>query len=76
MRLRTLMNLTTNARAKAKIATEFGFDIESPIPLHTISPALDIILLRPSDPAHSEFGGIAKLAYQLLIDAILTKPAA
>jgi len=76
MRLRTLMDMTTTLRAKTKIASDYGFDTESPIPLQTISPALDIILGRPGDPAYSEFSGIAKLAHQLLIDAILTKPAA
>jgi len=75
LRQRALMDMTTNQRAKASVASQYGFNTESPS-LQTISPALDIILSRPSNLAHSEFGGIAKLAHQLLIDAVLTKSAA
>ena len=41
-------------------------------PLLKISPALEIITSRPLDPAHSEFGGIAKQVQWLLTDLILT----
>ena len=36
-----------------------------------LSPALDIIRTRPSDPAHSEFGRISKMTHLLFIDQIL-----
>jgi hypothetical protein len=44
-----------------------------PVPLERIVLALDIILTRPSDPAYSEFQGLAKLLYSLLCDTILTE---
>ena len=44
-------------------------------PLQSVSPALDVILTRPGDPAHSEFGGITKLLHNLLLDAVLTESA-
>ncbi|KAF2857495.1 hypothetical protein K470DRAFT_223294, partial [Piedraia hortae CBS 480.64] len=34
-------------------------------------PALDIILFRPADPAHSEFNHITKLLHQQLLNQIL-----
>lgn len=43
--------------------------------LQLISLALDIIVTRPTDPAHSEYGSISNLLYKLLLNAIL-KPAA
>jgi hypothetical protein len=40
--------------------------------LFRLTPALDIILTRPSDPAHSEFGGIVRQLHTLLVDSILS----
>ena len=40
-------------------------------PLTRISPALDIIQTRPSDPAHLEYGGISRQAHSLLVTEIL-----
>ncbi len=40
-----------------------------------ISPALNLIQTRPSDPAHSEYGGVTKLLHTLLMSAILTPQA-
>ena len=42
------------------------------VPLEKFSPALDLILTRPPDPAHSEYGGQAKLMHDLLLETILT----
>ena len=58
-------------REKQKYCTSTGLDIATP-PLFSITPALDIITTRPSDPAHSEYGGISKCMHQLLMGAILT----
>lgn len=49
-----------------------GIDTPEVAPLTRISPALDVLLSRPADPAHSEFNGITHLAHQLLKDSILT----
>ena len=48
--------------------------MESP-PLSTILPALDLVMSRPTDTAHSEYGGITKLMHLLLLEAILTPQA-
>lgn len=55
-------------------AIKFGLSIEQP-PLTALAPALDIILSRPSDPAHSEFQGITKQMHFLLIERVLAAPA-
>ena len=44
-------------------------------PLQTISPALDLILSRPLDGAHSEYNGLSNLLHVLLCDGILTNTA-
>lgn len=46
-----------------------GLHVDAPIP--RLAPVLDIVLSRPSDPAHSELGGLTKLARQLFMEAIL-----
>ncbi|KAI9749068.1 MAG: hypothetical protein M4579_007019 [Chaenotheca gracillima] len=45
----------------------------NPPPLASISPALDLIQSRPSDPAHSEYLGLSEPAHELLLTAILTE---
>lgn len=59
-----------NLRAGVPVAP-LGPPAETP-PLTTISPALDIVHSRPSDPAHSEYGGVTKQLHLLLMNAILT----
>lgn len=39
--------------------------------LYQLSPALDIILSRPADLAHSEYNGLSQLMHNLLIKAEL-----
>jgi hypothetical protein len=78
--MRTRMHLETfqfkTAKSKADFADKVGKSIvPEPIPLERLAPALDIILTRPSDPAHSEFQGLAKLLHGLLYNAILTESA-
>jgi hypothetical protein len=58
-------------RDREKYATKWGLDTV-PSPLVDISPALDILLSRPSDPAHSEYQGLARLMHSLLLDTVLT----
>ena len=56
---------------KAKYAQKWGLSPEAPA-LIKLSPALDVILTRPADPAHSEFNGLAKQMHTLLLRSILT----
>ncbi|TVY12576.1 hypothetical protein LARI1_G009027 [Lachnellula arida] len=48
------------------VSTKWGIDLEDP-PLVKISPALDIILSQPSDPAYSKYNRLAKLMHKLLL---------
>jgi MULE transposase domain len=41
-------------------------------PLFTIAPSLNLDTFFPSDPCHSEYAGISKLAHSLLVDTILS----
>ena len=59
---------------KETFASQWGLSSEEPALLR-LFPALDVILTRPSDPAHSEYAGLCKQLHHLLLDAILT-PAA
>jgi hypothetical protein len=42
-------------------------------PLFTIAPSLHLDTFFPSDPCHSEYSGVSKLAHSLLVDTILSK---
>ena len=42
-------------------------------PLFNIAPSLNLDAFFPSDPCHSEYAGISKLAHSLLVDTILSK---
>ena len=59
---------------KEAFASRWGLSSEEPA-LMRLFPALDIILTRPSDPAHSEYAGLCKQLHQLLLEAILTPTA-
>ncbi|RYC62816.1 hypothetical protein CHU98_g3384 [Xylaria longipes] len=64
---RALDELMTTKAAKKKLSAELGISLQ-PSAVSEIAPALDVITTRPSDSAHSEFGGITKMLHQLLID--------
>ncbi|KAI1753016.1 hypothetical protein F4782DRAFT_95579 [Xylaria castorea] len=66
---RELESKPSNAKAKA-YASQWGLSDEKPA-LRLISPALDLVLSRPPDPAHSEYQGMSELMHTLLIDGIL-----
>jgi hypothetical protein len=52
------------------------YSIEKDKPrLCQIAPALDRILTRPGNPAHSEFNRLTQLIHELLVDSILTNKA-
>jgi hypothetical protein len=44
----------------------------SQTPLFQIAPSLNLVSFFPSDPCHSEYGGISKIAHSLLIENILS----
>jgi hypothetical protein len=52
------MEIYKTVAAKEKWARQWGLDTIHPV-LVDISPALDIILSRPGDPAHSEYQGLS-----------------
>lgn len=75
-RIRCAANAIPTATTRKTFLTNVGKSISANgIPLQRIVLALDVILTRPSDPAHSELKGIANLLHKLLIKAILTKQA-
>jgi hypothetical protein len=57
-----------------RYGTQWGMVNSNP-PLVSLSPALDLVLSRPLDPAHSEYNGLGNLMHFLLRDGILTKAA-
>ena len=57
---------TLSESEKLQYGTQWG--INGFPALSTIAPALDIILSRPFDPAHSEYKGLFELAHFLLRD--------
>jgi hypothetical protein len=70
-----LDTLTTKAEKQDFAEKRLSMRIEPPV-LPLITPALNLVLTRPSDPAHSEYNGLTKQFHLLLIDAVLTKGAA
>lgn len=60
--------------AQKAYCQEWGLT-ENPSPLDKISPCLDLVQSKPSNPAHSEYSGIAKFLQELLFTAILTTKA-
>ena len=74
--MRAEMNGLNSKLARNKYGTNWGLNPEpANPPLVQISPALDLILSRPAEPAHSEYGGISTPSHDTLIQAFLTKPA-
>ncbi|KAM7201547.1 hypothetical protein V8F20_004775 [Naviculisporaceae sp. PSN 640] len=65
--------LTTGNKQKA-YSKQWGINQQRPA-LFDLSPALDVILSRPSDPAHSEYKGVTAFIHEMLIKAILTPSA-
>lgn len=60
--------------AKENFGIQWGVNNPHP-PLRLISPAADLVLSRPIDPAHSEFNGLSNLMHVLLKDGILAPKA-
>jgi hypothetical protein len=68
------MESLKTATDKRTYGSQWGLSEERPA-LIDISPALDLILSRPPDPAHSEYQGMTALLHGLLVDGILTPTA-
>ncbi|EFW13347.1 conserved hypothetical protein [Coccidioides posadasii str. Silveira] len=72
-----LLNLRAEIEAKRTVRERealwktHGLAKESP-PVLKICPALNLVTFFPSDPCHSEFSGLSKIAHTLLISHILT----
>jgi hypothetical protein len=56
---------------KEKIAKKYGLSVHE-TPLFDIAPSLNLDSFFPSDPCHSEYAGITKLAHQILLGSILS----
>ena len=68
-----------NGRRVADDRTRYGVlwgTAKKPPTLATLTPALDLIVTRPADPLHSEFGGISRMMHEMLVDSILTTKSA
>ena len=64
-------------QGREAFGTTWGIDPEpSSMALTTIAPALDLLLSRPGDPAHSEYQGLSSMMHNLLLEAILTPSSA
>ncbi|KXT04126.1 hypothetical protein AC579_8969 [Pseudocercospora musae] len=59
---------------RAEFGRQYGMAAE-PAALQKISLALDIIMSRPGDPAHSEFNCITNMLHELLLAEILAASA-
>ena len=74
MQQRDTMSAIRATKKREVFASQWGLSPEEPA-LFRLFPALDIIVTRPSDPAHSEYAGLCKQLHQLLLEAILTAQA-
>ena len=72
MRMRQGIKELRTKKDKNTRATKWGLAVDEP-PLLQLSPALDVILTRPGDTAHSEYNGISRMMHELLIQGILNK---
>lgn len=72
--MRQQIDALPTVAAKKANGSQWGLSEDRP-KLADLSPALDLILSRPPDPAHSEYNGLSELMHCLLLDRILTAPA-
>lgn len=73
--MRAHMDSQTSQAQRNTYSKSTGLLPETGVPLAQLTPALDLVLSRPNDPAHSEFGGLSELMHGLLMESILTVPA-
>lgn len=70
--MRKKVSTLRTMKKKVDYCQSNGLDMDD-LPLLALSPALDLIVTCPSDPAHSEYAGISKQLHSLLINVILSK---
>ncbi|KAF7532596.1 hypothetical protein G7054_g7828 [Neopestalotiopsis clavispora] len=70
--MQSAMKELPNGSQQDRYGTQWGIATPEP-PLAQIFPALDLILTRPMDAAHSEYQGLTTLMHFLLRDGILSK---
>ena len=62
---------TLDNTARARYYSAWGLAAIDIVPLTLLSPALNLLLSRPTDPTHLEYQGMSRLMHQLLITNIL-----
>ncbi|KAI1104417.1 hypothetical protein F4804DRAFT_332300 [Jackrogersella minutella] len=72
--MRRMMDSLPTIKQRQTYSSQWGMTMRKPA-LMQISPALDPIMTRPSDAAHSEYNGLNNLMHGLLIKDILTQKA-
>ena len=75
MQQRSEMNAIRSTVKREEFASRWGLSTTEPA-LFKMTPALDIILTRPADPAHSEYAGMCKHMHTLLMETMLTTAGA
>lgn len=68
--MQTAMDGLPTQDTKDSFGVQWGINNPQP-PLQLISPALDLVMTRPMDAAHSEYNGLTNLMHILLKDGIL-----
>lgn len=74
VQMRRQLNAIEQPRAREAKGTELGM-LPGSISLDFIAPALDVVVTRPSDPAHSELQGMTRRLHEILTEGILTPKA-
>lgn len=64
-------HLLKTGEGRRQYGTQWGISENRPH-LFDLTPALDVIMSRPPDPAHSEFKGMSSRYQKLLLDVVLT----
>ena len=72
--MRQDMNAKPTKLKREAYGKEWGMNTAA-VSLATISPALDWITTRPTDPAHSEYQGMARRSHIIFMTRILTPNA-
>lgn len=68
------LGILPSQEARADYGTQWGINRPDP-PLTIISPALDLVLSRPPDAAHSEYAGITNMMHFFFRDIVLSVAA-
>ncbi|OJD12911.1 hypothetical protein ACJ73_09277 [Blastomyces percursus] len=69
--LRTDINNAGNKSRMEKLCQKNGISLRE-CPLFDICPSLNLVTFFPSDPCHSEYSGISKMAHSVLVSSLLS----